>query len=76
MNLPKPSTFDPKEEVEGALSIIGLLSEVSDEPEARIRIHRLFNDLGVRIGLNFINAKKGKREVRRLVGGIIATDHS
>lgn len=49
---------------------------VTSDPDARADIQRLLNDLGLHVGLNFVEAIKGKkRKVRKLASGVIAFDN-
>jgi hypothetical protein len=60
-------------EVSAALRLLERLDQVVQNPEAREELRHLVAHLGMRIGLAFDSAVKGKvRKVRRLVGGVIA----
>lgn len=62
----------PEEEVSAAMSLLGEIRRVAEDEHARADILQLTQRLGVRIGLRFVDAVKGrKRHVRRLVGGVI-----
>jgi hypothetical protein len=64
---------DPQAEVDAALRILEHLDQVVQHPEDREALRILVARLGIRVGLKFDSALKGKvRMVRRLVGGLIA----
>lgn len=68
----KPAQLDPEAEVQLALAQLDRIEELLKSPVARNEIRGLVNDLGIWIGLNFVEAVKGKkRTVRRLAGGVI-----
>jgi len=63
---------DPQREVDAALHILEHLDQVVQHPEAHGALRELVARLGMRVGLKFDSAVKGKvRKVRRLVGGLI-----
>jgi len=63
---------DPEADVNAALGILERLEQVIKKPEAREAFRELATRLGMRVGLKFDSAVKGKvRKVRRLVGGRI-----
>ncbi|HEV7999724.1 MAG TPA: hypothetical protein VGP63_07590 [Planctomycetaceae bacterium] len=63
---------DPQGEVDAALRILEHLDQVIQHPEARDALRKLVAQLGMRVGLKFDAAVKGKvRKVRRLAGGLI-----
>jgi DNA invertase Pin-like site-specific DNA recombinase len=63
----------PEEEVEAALRLLDNIRQVAQNPTARAQILPLVQRLGLRIGLQFADAVKGKkRRVRRLVGGLLS----
>lgn len=52
------------------------LERVTEDPDARADIQPLLTDLGLNVGLNFVEAIKGKkRKVRKLASGVIASDN-
>jgi hypothetical protein len=58
--------------VNAALGILERLQQVVQKPEAREAFRELAENLGMRVGLTFGSALKGRvRKVRRLVGGRI-----
>ena len=64
---------DPDRDVEAALSLFDDLERVTADSTARAQISPLLEKLGVRLGLTFTEAIKGrKRKVRKLVGGVMA----
>jgi hypothetical protein len=64
--------LDPQRDVNAALRILEHLDQVVQHPEAREALRVLVARLGMRVGLKFESAVKGKmRKVRRLVGGLI-----
>jgi hypothetical protein len=63
---------DPQGDVDAALRILEHLDQVVQHPAARDALRKLVARLGMRVGLKFDAAVKGKvRKVRRLVGGLI-----
>ena len=65
-------SVDPQTDVNAALRILERLEQVVEKPEAREAFRELAARLGMRVGLTFDSALKGKvRRVRRLVGGLI-----
>jgi hypothetical protein len=58
--------------VERALSKLADIQRIASTPEGRMEIRSMLDGLGIRIGLGFVGAIKGKkRPVRKLAGGII-----
>jgi hypothetical protein len=67
----------PEEEVEAALALLDQIDRVISHQATRSEALLLFQRLGLRIGLRFIDGVKGKkRRVRRLAGGLIAFGNS
>ncbi|MFM7149796.1 MAG: recombinase family protein, partial [Gemmataceae bacterium] len=67
----------PEVEVEGALGLLADVERITANPEARQDINPMLAQLGIRIGLRFGPDIKGKkREVRRLLGGVMAFGES
>jgi hypothetical protein len=65
-------SVDPQADVNAALRILERLEQVVQKPEAREAFRDLAARLGMRVGLAFDSALKGKvRRDRRLVGGLI-----
>ena len=62
---------DPEREVEAAMRLLERLDTVGKDPLARRQIGPLIREFGVRLGLHFAGALKGKRPVRKLVRGIM-----
>ena len=61
------------EKVEAAMELLSKIILVATDPNARVELRPLLEQLRLWIGLDFASAIKGqKRIVRRLVGGIIA----
>ncbi len=69
------SAVTPEQEVEDALSLIDIFTEVLDNAEATARVQKLLLALGIYIGLNFGDDLKGNREVRKLLGGMITKSY-
>jgi hypothetical protein len=66
----KASTID--QEVQAALSILEDISQVMTPEKSRLEIKSMLSSLGLRVGLNFMEAIKGKkRKVRKLMSGVI-----
>jgi len=64
--------YDPDKEVAAAMSLLGEVDRITGDRDARAEINALLTRLGIRIGLNFAAAIKGKeRVVRKLVNGIM-----
>ena len=63
----------PEQEVENALSLIDMYNEAIDNPGDILRVQQMLLALGINIGLNFGEDQKGKRKVRKLLGGMITT---
>jgi hypothetical protein len=62
-----------EDEVGAALSLLDNLERITTDPSARAQVNPLVVSLGLRIGLTFGSALKGKRRaVRRLLGGVMA----
>lgn len=61
----------PDEDVALALQLVGEFKRVATDQSARGNIPPLLEKFGIRLGLNFAAAQKGKREVRQFLGGII-----
>ena len=61
----------PDEDVALALQLVGEFKRVATDQSARGNIPPLLDKFGIRLGLNFAAAQKGKREVRQFLGGII-----
>ena len=60
----------PDAEVEAAMQLLSQIRQIATDPDARADILPLVQKLGLRLGLNFVEAIKGKkRRVRRLAGG-------
>lgn len=63
---------DPEREVERAMALFDDVHRVADNPAARADVARLMNQLGVLIGLKFVEGVKGKkRRVRILASGVM-----
>jgi hypothetical protein len=68
-----PTSRSPERDVEAALGLLDNMSRVCNDATARADVTRLLVGLGVRIGLSFGTMVKGtKREVQRLLGGVVA----
>ncbi len=62
-----------EEEVESAMTLLDDVARIAGDEAARADINRVLGMLGLRIGLTFGDAVKGKkRRVRRLLGGVMA----
>tara|TARA_R110001592_G_scaffold54352_1_gene166294 strand:- start:2051 stop:4084 length:2034 start_codon:yes stop_codon:yes gene_type:complete len=62
----------PEQEVKAALNLLEQIRHITENDSARAAIPPILERLGLRIGLNFVEATKGKkRRVRRLAGGFI-----
>lgn len=62
----------PEQMADAALSLLSDVTRITSNPEARAALNPLFIRLGLRVGLNFGNAIKGKqRIVRRLLSGVM-----
>lgn len=73
----KSSRRSMDEEVAAAMQVFDDIVRVTDDPDARQDIQPLMNDLGLHVGLNFVEAIKGKkRKVRKLASGVIAFDNT
>lgn len=68
-----PTIATPEQEVENALFLIDMLNEAIDNPGDIVRVQQMLLALGINIGLNFGADQKGKRKVRKLLGGMITT---
>jgi len=69
---PTPATRSPEVETEAALALLDDLRRITADERARAEINPLLQKLGVRIGLTFGSAIKGKKRiVRRLLGGMM-----
>ena len=62
----------PDQEVALALQFVEEFKRAASEQSARGGIPPLLETFGIRLGLNFGAAKKGTREVRKFLGGVIA----
>jgi len=70
---PQATGQSPEQEVKAALDLLDQIRHVTENDNARATIPPILERLGLRIGLNFVEATKGKkRRVRRLAGGLIA----
>ena len=65
---------DGADDVDAAIDLLDNLERVIGDENARAELPKLFRDLGLRIGVNFDSDLKGKRPVRRLLGGVLAFD--
>ena len=65
---------DGVDDVDAAMDLLDNLERVISDENARSELPKLFRDLGLRIGVNFGSGLKGKRPVRRLLGGVLAFD--
>lgn len=66
------SETTPAESVASAMSVFDQIELVANDPVARSHIAALVERLGVKVGLSFRAAIKGKeRNVRRLTGGVL-----
>jgi len=66
----KASTID--QEVQAALSILEDISQAMTPAKSRLEIKSMLCSLGIRVGLTFTEAIKGKkRKVRKLISGVI-----
>jgi DNA invertase Pin-like site-specific DNA recombinase len=62
-----------QDEVEAAMGLLEDLDRITSDEGARADVHPLLERLGLRIGLSFGSAIKGKkRVVQRLLGGVMA----
>ena len=61
----------PEEEADRALGLLDDIQRIARDPAARAEILSLLQQLGMKIGLQFVGALKKTRRVRRLVGGVI-----
>ena len=62
-----------EEEVESAMTLLDDVARITGDEAARADINRVLGMLGLKIGLTFGDAVKGKkRRVRRLLGGVMA----
>ena len=69
-NSNKASNMD--QEVQAALSILEDISQALVPEKSRLEIKSMINRLGLRVGLTFAEAIKGKkRKVRKLISGVI-----
>jgi Recombinase/Resolvase, N terminal domain len=63
----------PEDQVESALGLLDDVTRITSDAQARSEVNPLLRRLGIRLGLNFHGVIKGKkREVRRLVSGVMA----
>lgn len=71
-SLKKTPALTAEEETDKAMSVLDDIDRITSDPQARADINPLLVRLGVRLGLLFAEAIKGKkRKVRKLVGGIM-----
>jgi hypothetical protein len=62
-----------QDEVDAALSLLDDIERITADDGARAEIHPMLEALGLRIGLTFGGAIKGRaRVVRRLLGGVVS----
>lgn len=67
---PSSAASSPEAEVDAALRLFADIRRVATNPDARADILPLVQKLGLRLGLNYVEATKGKnRKIRRLAGG-------
>ncbi len=65
-------TTTVEEEVESAMAVLDDVVRITGDDGARADVNRLLGDLGLRIGLTFGDAVKGKKRiVRRLLSGVM-----
>jgi hypothetical protein len=63
----------PEDRVESAMSLLDDVTRIASDTQARAEVNPLLKRLGIRLGLNFHGVIEGKkREVRRLVSGVMA----
>jgi hypothetical protein len=68
----RPEGTTAQQEVERALSKLKDIQRIVSTPEGRMEVRSMLDELGIRVGLSFVGAVKGKkRPVRKLAGGII-----
>ena len=69
---PQVTGQSPEQEVKAALDLLDEIPHVTENEAARAAIPPILERLGLGIGLNFMEATKGKkRRVRRLASGLI-----
>jgi hypothetical protein len=70
---PSSTQATEEEEVEAAMAVFDDITRIATDDRARGEINPLLVKLGLRLGLSLAPAIKGKkREVRQLVGGVMA----
>jgi DNA invertase Pin-like site-specific DNA recombinase len=68
----RTAAWTPEEEVDKALAVLDDVERITADGSARADVNPLLRRLGVRLGLTFGSAVKGKkRVVRRLLGGLM-----
>jgi Recombinase len=68
----KSKSDEPNREVDNAMALLDDLRRVVVYDGSRAQVSGLFDRLGIRIGLHFVDATKKARHVRRLAGGVLA----
>jgi hypothetical protein len=69
---PMPRAHSVESEVEAAMAVLDDICRIASNEEARREVNPMLRRLGLWIGLTFGSAIKGKkREVRRLLGGMV-----
>ena len=63
---------EPNREVDKAMALFDDLRRAVHDDVSRGQMPGLFDRLGIRIGLHFVDAVKKTRHVRRLAGGVLA----
>jgi hypothetical protein len=70
--VPAPEAYDPDQEVAAAMDLLDQIDRITSDEAARTEINSLFVRMGIRIGLKFEEAIKGKhRKVRKLASGVM-----
>lgn len=67
---------DPDAEIAAALSVLDNMSDVLADRNARVEFGHLIRQLNLNVWLNFASDRKGRRLVRKLLGGIITTGNA
>ena len=75
--IPEPKVVirkSPEEEADRALNLLDDIQQIVRDPAARAEILPLLQRLGLKVGLQFVDAVKTTRHVRHLAGGMIVFD--
>jgi DNA invertase Pin-like site-specific DNA recombinase len=68
----KSKSDEPNREIDNAMALLDDLRRVAVDDSSRAQVPGLFDRLGIKIGLHFVDATKKARHVRRLAGGVLA----